>query len=165
MAQSQSNDHDNRPVVITGASTGIGAASAILLARKGFRVFAGVRREALVMLSQQFVASEHVNNFLDTLVRNNRTGSIASIATVFHEEREAKAGIVPAQITTAVPLSDELKERARAALERATGKKVRLTSTTDPKLVGGAVTRMGSTVFDGSLRTQLQQLRNKMIQE
>jgi len=125
----------------------------------------GVRAEALVALAEQTGASEHLKNFLNTLVKNHRTGSIASIATVFHEEREAKAGIVPAEITTAVPLTDEMKTRVRAALERATGKKVRLTSTTDPALLGGAVTRLGSTVLDGSLRSQLRQLRTKMMQE
>ena len=125
----------------------------------------GVRLEVLVALADQQGASDHLKNFLATIVKNNRTGSIASIATVFHEAREAAAGIVPAEITTAVPLSEELAERVRTALERATGKKVRLTSTTDPALLGGAVTRLGSTVLDGSLRSQLQQLRNKMMQE
>jgi len=125
----------------------------------------GVRLEVLVALSNQHGASEHLTNFLSTLVKNKRTSSLPSIAVVFHEEREAAAGIVPAEITTAVPLSEEMANRARTALERATGKKVRLTSTTDPALLGGAVTRLGSTVLDGSLRSQLQQLRNKMMQE
>ena len=124
-----------------------------------------MRLEVLIALADQEGASDHLKNFLDTIVKNNRTGSIASIATVFHEEREAAAGIVPAEITTAVPLSEEMANRARTALEKATGKKVRLTSTTDPALLGGAVTRLGSTVLDGSLRSQLQQLRNKMMQE
>jgi len=125
----------------------------------------GVRLEVLVALADQNGGSEHLKNFLQTIVKNNRTGSIASIATVFHEEREAAAGIVPAEITTAVPLTEQMETRVRTALERATGKKVRLTSTIDPALLGGAVTRLGSTVLDGSLRSQLQQLRNKMMQE
>jgi F-type H+-transporting ATPase subunit delta len=125
----------------------------------------GVRREVLVALADQHGASEHLKNFLQILVKNKRTGSIASIATVFHEEREAAAGIVPAEITTAVALTEDMTTRVRAALERATGKKIRLTSTIDPALLGGAVTRLGSTVLDGSLRSQLQQLRTKMMQE
>lgn len=125
----------------------------------------GVRLEVLIALSDQHDATDNLKNFLHTLVKNKRTSSLTSIATVFHEEREAAAGIVPAEITTAVPLTDELATRVRQALERATGKKVRLTSTTDPALLGGAVTRLGSTVLDGSLRSQLHQLRNKMIQE
>ena len=125
----------------------------------------GVRLEVLVALAEQNGASEQLKNFLHTIVKNKRTGSIESIATVYHEEREAAAGIVPATITTAVPLTEEMKNRAQAALERATGKKVRLTSTIDPALLGGAVTRLGSTVLDGSLRSQLDKLRDKMMQE
>ena len=125
----------------------------------------GVRLEVLVALADQHGGSEYLKNFLQTLVKHKRTGSLASIATVFHEEREAAAGIVPAEITTAVALSEDMTTRVKAALERATGKKVRLTSTIDPALLGGAVTRLGSTVLDGSLRSQLQQLRDKMMQE
>jgi F-type H+-transporting ATPase subunit delta len=123
------------------------------------------RKTALADLVQRTGLDERVTNFLSTLIDNNRIGSLPSIAEVFHEEREKAQGIVPAEITTAVPLTDEMKERARAAVEKLTGRKVRLTSRVEPKLIGGAVTRVGSTVYDGSLRTQLAQLRRKMDQE
>ena len=123
------------------------------------------RTGVLVALAKQHAMPEHVVNFLRTVVANNRTGSLKSIAEVFREVREAAAGIVPAEITTAIPLSVEMFQRARTALERGTGKRVRLTAITDPALLGGAVTRVGSTLYDGSLRTQLERLRNKMVQE
>lgn len=123
------------------------------------------RAKVLASLAKQHAMPEQVVNFLRTVVQNNRTASLVSIGKVFREEREAAAGIVPAEITTAVPLPDDLFQRARKALERVTGKRVRLSAVIDPALVGGAVTRVGSTMYDGSLRTQLERLRNKMTQE
>jgi len=61
--------------------------------------------------------------------------------------------------------ADDLKQRTLATLEQVTGRKVRLTASVEPQLLGGAITRIGSMVHDGSLRTQLRRLREKMIQE
>ena len=108
---------------------------------------------------------DELGNFLTTLVDNNRAGSLPSIAAVYHEMREESMGIVPAEITTARPMSDDLQARARATVERLTGRTVRLTCKVDQELLGGAVTQIGSTVYDGSLRTQLSTLRRKMVQE
>ena len=69
-----------------------------------------------------------------------------------------------AEMTTATPITEEMKQRARSALERVTGAKVRLTCNVKPDLIGGAVTKIGSTVYDGSLRSQLEQLRRKMAE-
>jgi F-type H+-transporting ATPase subunit delta len=106
-----------------------------------------------------------VLNFLSTIIDHNRGGAIPAIAEVFHEEREKAMGILPAEITTAAPLSDPLKERARNTVEKLTGKKVRLTCQVEPDLLGGAVTKIGSKVYDGSLRSQLDKLRRRMSQE
>ncbi|NIV50168.1 MAG: hypothetical protein GWN46_26980, partial [Gammaproteobacteria bacterium] len=59
--------------------------------------------------------------FLATLVDNNRIGALDAIAAVFHEERERKQGIVAAEMTTAAPITDEMKQRAKHTLERVTG--------------------------------------------
>ena len=123
------------------------------------------RKQLLRTLAERAEMPAQVGNFLATVVDHNRTTSLASIAEVFHEEREAAAGIVPAEITTAWPLTSDLKERTLRTLEEMTGRKVRLTESLDPSLLGGAVTKIGSTVYDGSLRTQLSQLRRKMTQE
>lgn len=106
-----------------------------------------------------------VGRFMDTLVDNNRSSVIPSIAEMFQEEREAAMGIVPAEIVTASPLGPELTRRAQQTVERLTGRRVRLTCSVDSDLLGGAVTKIGSTVHDGSLRTQLAKLRTRMVQE
>jgi F-type H+-transporting ATPase subunit delta len=124
-----------------------------------------VRISVLRSLADQNNMPPQIGNFLATVVDHQRASSLASIAEVFHEEREEAAGIVPAEITTASPISDPLKERTLRALEAMTGRKVRLTASVEPDILGGAVTRIGSKVYDGSLRTQLAQLRRKMTQE
>jgi F-type H+-transporting ATPase subunit delta len=106
-----------------------------------------------------------VENFLATIVEHNRAASIPSIARVFHEELERRMNVVPAEIVSAAPLPEDLRTRAQRALERATGRSVRLETSVDPSLLGGAVTRVGSLVYDGSLRTQLDRLRRRMTQE
>jgi F-type H+-transporting ATPase subunit delta len=123
------------------------------------------RKQVLRTLAERAEMPQQVANFLATVVDHNRATSLASIAEVFHSEREAAAGIVPAEVTTAWPLTNDLKERTLRALEQMTGRKVRLAANIDPSILGGAVTKVGSTVYDGSLKTQLEQLRRKMTQE
>ena len=125
----------------------------------------GTRKQVLRQLAEQAEMPAHVVNFLATVIDHNRATSLASIAEVFHAECEAAAGIVPAEITTAWPLTEDLKQRTMRAIEQMTGRRVRLTARIDSEILGGAVTRVGSTVYDGSLRTQLRRLRRKMTQE
>lgn len=123
------------------------------------------RTKAVRSMAGQAGLPAQVGNFMQLLVDNNRAASIPSIAEVFAEEREKALGIVPAELTTATPISDELSERARKAVERMTGNRVRLTCRVEPALLGGAVTRIGSRVYDGSLRTQLNRLQNRMARD
>ena len=123
------------------------------------------RKQVLGQLAEVATMPRQLVNFLSTIVDHNRTTSLPAIALLFHEEREAAAGIMPAEITTAWPLTAELKERTLRALEQMTGRKIRLATHFDPTILGGAVTKVGSTVCDGSLKTQLDLLRRRMIQE
>ncbi len=123
------------------------------------------RESVLRSLAERSGMIVQVANFLSAVVNHDRATSLPSIAKMFHEEREAAMGVVPAEITTARTLDDDLKERTLRVLEQITGRKVRLTSQVDPGILGGAVTKVGSTVYDGSIRTQLAQLRREMTQE
>jgi F-type H+-transporting ATPase subunit delta len=123
------------------------------------------RTELLRNLAGQHDLPPQVGNLLETVVHHNRTSSLASIARVFQELHEESQGIVEAEIATAVPLTEDLEQKTRATLERMTGGRVRLTARVDPRLLGGAVTRIGSRIWDGSLRTQLEQLGRKMGRE
>jgi F-type H+-transporting ATPase subunit delta len=123
------------------------------------------RKAVLSALAERNGMPTLVRNFLATVVDHNRTAALDSIAQVFHEEREAALGVVPAEIVTAWPLTEDLKRRTLSALEHLTGSKVRLVPRLDPDILGGAVAKIGSTVHDGSLRTHLAMLRRRMTQE
>ena len=102
------------------------------------------RKAALAALVQAGELPTKIGNFLNTLTDNNRTAALPAIAVEFHQAREESLGIVAAEITTARPMTDDLEQRARESLERMTGSKVKLSCTTSPELIGGAVTRIGS---------------------
>jgi F-type H+-transporting ATPase subunit delta len=124
-----------------------------------------VRQRALGAVVEQAGAGPELKNFLATIVDNRRVGEIPAIAAAFHEALEVRSGILPAAVTTAQPLDAETQGKLRAALERLTGRRIRLTIGVDPTLVGGLVSRIGSTVYDGSIRTQLAGLRRRMAEE
>jgi F-type H+-transporting ATPase subunit delta len=105
---------------------------------------------------------ERLATFLGMLSDNGRLGSLPSIAEVFHLEREAAQNTISATLTTAAPLTPEREARAKAALEKLSGRRVNLEVEVDAGLLGGAVTHMGSMVYDGSLKTQLARLRRTM---
>ena len=75
---------------------------------------------------------------------------------------EAKAGRVSAEIVSAKPLDPSQLSQITATLEKLSGKKVSVTSRQDPDLLGGVVAKVGDTVYDGSLRTQLRNLRDEL---
>ena len=81
----------------------------------------------------------------------------------FAHTLDERAGLVAATVTTARPIPADVHSQLEGALASLTGKKVRIDFVTDPDLIGGVVTRIGSTVYDGSLRNQLEQIKEKMI--
>lgn len=107
-------------------------------------------------------AGKALLSFLSVVADHGRAAQLPAIAEAFHTIREEAQGIVAASITTAAPMAPDLEDKTRAALERLTGKRIRLKTAVDASLLGGAVTQIGSTVYDGSLRTQLANLRRRM---
>jgi F-type H+-transporting ATPase subunit delta len=123
------------------------------------------RKKVLADLAAAHGVPAEVGRFLGILLDNGRLPLLRTIAAVFREEREAGSGIVKATITSAQPLNPELRLQAERSIARLTGRKVRLEEQVDGSLLGGAVTRVGSMVYDGSLRTQLERLKRRMSQE
>jgi len=126
---------------------------------------AAAKRSLLESLAANRGVPDRVKTFLGLLVDNARLASLPAIAEVFHLERELRQGMVSATMTAAAPLSPEHKARATQVLAKLTGHNVNLTIDVDPGLLGGAVTQVGSVVYDGSLRTQLARLRKTMGEE
>jgi F-type H+-transporting ATPase subunit delta len=101
-------------------------------------------------------------NFLKVLLQNQRLTELGEINNKLAEILDERAGTVAATVTTARPIPADVHERLRGTLASLTGKKVRIDFITDPGLIGGVVTRIGSTVYDGSVRNQLQQFKDRM---
>lgn len=100
-----------------------------------------------------------VRNLVFLLIDHGRTGSIAEIQEAFETEMNHRAGIVDALVVSAHELSAPEKTQLTRALERVTGKKVHPQYQLNPQLIGGTTVRIGSTIYDASVREQLNRLR------
>jgi F-type H+-transporting ATPase subunit delta len=101
-------------------------------------------------------------NFLRLLVDRQRIADLPQIARSYRAMVDQQAGRVRATVTSAGPLSDDELGRLREALGRMTGRSIVLEAKTDSSLLGGAVTQVGTTMLDGSLRTQLLRMRDEL---
>ena len=102
-------------------------------------------------------------NFLRVLLQNNRLTEIKEINERFAGVLEERSGLISAQITSARPLSANEKAELKSNLDKLTSKQVTLNFETDETIIGGLITRVGSTVYDGSVKTKLEELRQQLI--
>jgi F-type H+-transporting ATPase subunit delta len=101
-------------------------------------------------------------NFLQVLLQNQRLAELSEVNKRFAQILDERSGVVSAEVTTARPVAQSSQAALHEKLAAMTGKSVRLSFTTDEELIGGIVTRIGSTIYDGSVRNQLQQVRERM---
>lgn len=101
-------------------------------------------------------------NFLRILLKNQRLTELGEINRRFAQVLDERSGVVAAHVTTARPVSDDIREALSGRLTTVTGKDVRLSFAIDESIIGGVIARVGSTVYDGSIRNQLQQLEVRM---
>jgi F-type H+-transporting ATPase subunit delta len=104
-----------------------------------------------------------VRNFIYVVIDHRRVHEIPSIVEAFEVLLDEHLGFVRADVASAQPLSQEQKAALEAQLTRMAGKKAKLNFKTDPALVAGVVARVGSKVYDGSVKGQLERLRTKLI--
>lgn len=97
------------------------------------------------------------------LAERGRLELLPVVLDVYRERLLAHSHIVRAAVTSAQPLAPEKIESLAESLRGLTGKTVQLATGVDPSLIGGVVTRIGSTVYDGSVRTQLQKMRQQLV--
>jgi F-type H+-transporting ATPase subunit delta len=102
-------------------------------------------------------------NTLQLLVDRRRMRVLPGIAQVMKEMHDLKKGVLRAEVISAAPLSDGYYEKLHAQLEKLTGKKVALDKRTDPLLIAGVVTRIGDTVYDGSVLARLREMRQALM--
>ncbi len=106
-----------------------------------------------------------VRNFMMLLLDNDRFDHVEGIAAELDDMVDEHAGNVRAHVTTATPLKDSQLALIKGAIAKITGKNVLLDTAVDPDIVGGVVTRVGSTLYDGSVRTQLESIRDSILEE
>mgnify|MGYP001311045505 CR=1 FL=1 len=102
-------------------------------------------------------------NFLRVLLRNNRLRDLSEIIKRFEAELQERSGNAVAKVTAARELSDGEKANLVASLATTTGKNVKPEYIVDPNIIGGIITQIGSTVYDGAVRTQLENLREELV--
>jgi F-type H+-transporting ATPase subunit delta len=126
---------------------------------------AAERRAALKQLAVPLGISPLLTHFLSFLIDQRRTRDLAAIHDDYVRLAEEAAGRVRGEVVSATPLDPAQLDRIRGALARRLGRELELAIRVDPALLGGLVARVGDLVFDGSLRTQLAQLRAQLTGE
>jgi F-type H+-transporting ATPase subunit delta len=110
-------------------------------------------------------ASRTLRNYLFVIVDQRRAGMLLEIEQAFSRILDARQGITQAAVTSATDLSAKERADLVEVLEKMSGDKVQAKFATDSALIAGAVVRIGSTIYDGSVRTQLERMRLKMVSE
>ena len=104
-----------------------------------------------------------LNNFLKLLVERKRIGALKSINEAFQQKFDDKVGRIRAEITLPKEASKAEVEEIQKGLEKSTGKDIVMDVKVDPSLIGGVVARVGSVIYDGSLRTQIGNIKKNIM--
>ena len=120
------------------------------------------KRAVIARLIEPMGVSKQVRNFLFVVISHRRIHEFASIIEAFEVQLDERLGYVRADVSSAHSLSEMQRANLEAQLSRLAGKKAKLKFTTDPALLAGVMARVGSTVYDGSVRGQLERLRARL---
>jgi F-type H+-transporting ATPase subunit delta len=120
------------------------------------------RARAAVLEELLTGGDEVLRNFLLVLADKGRAGQLEEIAREFERLIAEHEGIVHAELTTAVELSDDEAGKLLSQIEKASGRKVEASRSVDPNLIGGIVLQVGSHRLDASVRGRLEQLRREL---
>jgi F-type H+-transporting ATPase subunit delta len=120
------------------------------------------KRKVLDAIVQREGIDRPVRNLVAVLIDHRRVQFLARIIEQLEKELDARLGFAEANISSARALGDVEKRALEAQIEKTTGKKVRARYALDSSLLGGAVVRVGSTIYDGSVKGQLEKIREAM---
>ncbi|WP_035351302.1 ATP synthase F1 subunit delta [Edaphobacter aggregans] len=104
-----------------------------------------------------------VRNFLAVIMDHQRLSELDEILAEYHAVADEQTGVAEAEITSARALNESDRAELEAQVAKLAGGRVRATYREDPSLLGGAIVRIGSTVYDGSIRAQFEQLKQKLV--
>jgi F-type H+-transporting ATPase subunit delta len=128
------------------------------------RVPQTAKQNAVEEILKKAESSELVSAFARFITQKRRVLLLDEIRTVYHRLADERLGRAQAEVTVAAPLSDAEQQALREKLEAVSGKQITITVTVEPGIIGGVITKIGSSVRDGSLRSQLNQIRQTIIE-
>ena len=123
------------------------------------------RRSVMRSISEREGFSALVAKFYTYLIEKRRLVDFPAIREEFIRLVDEESGLMTASVTSAIPLDPRRQDRLRRALSERTGFEVRLAVEVDESLIGGAIAQVGDLVFDGSIRSQLEELRSNLSEE
>ena len=136
---------------------------------RNFLASPAIPREAKHGVIEKLVArldaSKIIRNFLFVVVDNQRVHLLPEIVASFEQVLRQRQGVAEAEVASAVELNDGQKSTLVQTLERLSGKKIQAKYSLEPGLLGGAVVRIGDTIYDGSVKNRLNQLRARLTAE
>lgn len=124
---------------------------------------AGERKRAVLdALAQRAGLTRQTRNFIAVLTDHRRLPLFSDILKQVEQELNERLGFADAEVSSARPLSDAEKKLLEAEVAKLTGKNVRARYQQDASLLGGAVVKVGSTIYDGSVKGQLEKIREQL---
>jgi F-type H+-transporting ATPase subunit delta len=108
---------------------------------------------------------KRLRNFIGILVDKHRLKLLDEVIDGYRRLLDDRMGIVRAKVTAARPLNAAEQKELEIKLMERTGKQIRMEVAVDPSLIGGVVAQVGSTIYDGSVRTQLQAFKSRLVEE
>ena len=120
------------------------------------------REKVMASIIESMGADKITGNFLNLLVQKKRAEILPEIAEQFGIMVDEDKNISHGTVVSAIEIDAELQGKVQATLEKLTGKKVELTASVDPSIIGGIIAKVGDLVLDGSIRTQLASLKDSI---
>jgi F-type H+-transporting ATPase subunit delta len=122
------------------------------------------KRGVIQDLVKRVAMSGPVGRLLQMLADRDRLVLLPDLLAVYRERLMDHQQVVRAEVITAVALPEDRAARLKERLAQMTGRRVTVTTRVDPAIIGGVVTRIGSTVYDGSVATQLKRMRERLLE-
>ena len=123
------------------------------------------KRAAVAELTAHAKLSPILSKLLVLMAERDRLVLLPEVLNAYRDRIQALQNIVRAEVTTAAPLAPERASEIERKLASATGRTVHLSTRVDPSIVGGIVTKIGSTVYDGSVTNHLRRMKQRLLSE
>ncbi len=120
------------------------------------------KEKIIERISESLELDDKIINFIRLLIKNYRLQYYAGILELVKEMYYKEHNIEIAEVKTALPINEEIKMQLKKVLEEKTGKKLIIRYGIDEEIIGGVIVKIGSTIYDGSIKKQLELLKNKI---